>query len=177
MNQGRGVVRIGRPVALALFAATMVPCAGCGLTPHAFRKFQHPEGLVRARAVGSSQREPDSTVVPALVKRLNDEDPVVRLAANEELRKRTGRDFGYVPWASAEERTAAIGRWHSWLTGPPMPAGPIRAADPSVLPVKAPAQAAGRQTGRRRRQTPTPQPSQPPQPIPQPSPTTENAPS
>ena len=37
--------------------------------------------------------------VPALIGRLEDADPVVRLAAHEELRRRTGRDFGFVPWA------------------------------------------------------------------------------
>jgi hypothetical protein len=54
-------------------------------------------------------------VVQALVDRLADTDPVVRLAAHEELRRRTGRDFGYVPWASPEERTAAIDRWRTWV--------------------------------------------------------------
>ena len=58
-----------------------------------------------------------------LVARLEDADPVVRLAASEELRRRTGRDFGYVPWASAEERASAVGRWRTWLAGPPEPAG------------------------------------------------------
>jgi hypothetical protein len=53
-------------------------------------------------------------VVPALVDRLADSDPVVRLAAYEELRRRTGRDFGYVPWASPEERAVAIDRWRTW---------------------------------------------------------------
>ena len=59
--------------------------------------------------------KPDSQVVPALVGRLGDADPVVRLAAHEELRRRTGRDFGYVPWASPEERSTAIDRWRAWL--------------------------------------------------------------
>ena len=35
-----------------------------------------------------------------LVGRLADNDPVVRLTAHEELRRRTGLDFGYVPWAN-----------------------------------------------------------------------------
>ena len=59
--------------------------------------------------------KPDSQVIPALVGRLGDTDPVVRLAAHEELRRRTGRDFGYVPWASPEERSSAIDRWRAWL--------------------------------------------------------------
>jgi hypothetical protein len=158
-------VRIGRSLAIALLvAATMVPCWGCGLAPHDFRKIQHPAPLVRARAVGLGGREPDAQVVPALVARLDDEDPVVRLAANEELRKRTGRDFGYVPWASDEERAGAIDRWRSWLTAPPMPAGSIQSPELPPLPVNsAPRPAMSRREKRRRaRPQPPPGPTTPP---------------
>ena len=44
--------------------------------------------------------QPDSVVLPALIARLDDPDVVVRMAAHEELKRRTRRDFGYVPWAS-----------------------------------------------------------------------------
>ncbi len=57
--------------------------------------------------------KPDSQVLPVLLTRLGDSDPVVRLAAHEELRKRTGQDFGYLPWASPEERSSAIERWRA----------------------------------------------------------------
>jgi hypothetical protein len=161
-------VRIGRSLAIALGAALTLPCCGCGLKPHAFRKMQPTEPVVRARAVGQDRRQPDSQVVPALVARLEDEDPVVRLAANEELRQRTGRDFGYIPWASAEERAAAIARWRSWLSAPPMPAAAIRAPELPPRPADpAPPQAARRPARPRRKQVQPP----PPPPI------TENAPS
>ncbi len=91
---------------MTMVAGLVLACWGCGFAPHDFRKIHHPEPLVRARSVGLGGREPDAQVVPALISRLEDEDPVVRLAANEELRQRTGRDFGYVPWASDEERAA-----------------------------------------------------------------------
>ena len=86
-----------------------------GLRPRSARLPQDP--VSRAPGAGPlggpGRRESDEQVVPALVARLDDEDPVVRLAANEELRKRTGRDFGYVPWASDEERAGAIARWRA----------------------------------------------------------------
>ena len=67
--------------------------------------------------------------MPALVGRSRDTDPVVRLAAHEELRKRTGRDFGYVPWASPEERAGAIERWRAFVGSgerkPRLPARPL----------------------------------------------------
>jgi len=89
---------------------------GCAHGPRRFEKIEHPAPLVRARAIGLGRRQPDSQVVPALVGRLGDTDPVVRLAAHEELRQRTGHDFGYVPWATAEERSSAIDRWRAWLS-------------------------------------------------------------
>jgi hypothetical protein len=74
---------------------------------------------MRARAVGLADSQPDAQVIPTLVGRLNDSDPVVRLAANEELKKRTRRDFGFQAWAGQEERATAVSRWRAWLTGKP----------------------------------------------------------
>jgi hypothetical protein len=95
--------------------AALAPLWGCADGPRNLRKVQNPAPLVRARAVGLGRRQPDSYVVPALIDRLADADPVVRLAAHEELRERTGRDFGYIPWASVEERASAIDRWRAWM--------------------------------------------------------------
>ena len=92
------------------------PFWGCAHGPRSFRKVQNQAPFVRARAVGLARRQPDSRALSALVERLSDGDPVVRLAAHEELRRRTGRDFGYVPWASAEERAGAISRWRNWVS-------------------------------------------------------------
>jgi hypothetical protein len=94
---------------------------GCGLAPRNFRKMQHPAPLVRARAVSLGRHQPDSAVLPALVKGLGDNDPVVRLAAHEELKSRTGRDFGYQPWGTSDERATALARWRAWITGKKLP--------------------------------------------------------
>jgi hypothetical protein len=94
--------------------------------------------LVRARAIGSEDRRPNSQVVPALLGRLEDPDPVVRLAAHEELRRRTGRDFGFVPWAGAEERSGAVARWRGWLRGR---GAPDQSVERAVLPARAAAPA------------------------------------
>jgi hypothetical protein len=93
----------------------VAPFWGCAHGPRNFGKVQNPAPLVRARAVGLGPRQAESRVMPALVDRLSDSDPVVRLAAHEELRKRTGQDFGYVPWASAEDRAGAIDRWRAFV--------------------------------------------------------------
>jgi hypothetical protein len=106
---------MGRWIGMIAFAAALACQSGCAHGPRRFSKIDSVAALDRARAVGLAARQPDSTALPALVGRLGDSDPVVRLAAHEELRKRTGQDFGYLPWASAPERSSAIERWQTWL--------------------------------------------------------------
>jgi hypothetical protein len=133
-------VGIVRAIRGAILLVAVGPLSGCAHGPRSFRKVDNPSPLVRARAVGLARRQADSRVMSALVERLSDSDPVVRLAAHEELRKRTGQDFGYVPWASPEERAGATERWRVYLGFakknpdlPPLPVAP--AAPPSkVLP-------------------------------------------
>jgi HEAT repeat protein len=120
---GRGAWRT--PALLALIGA------GCSLGPRQFRDVHDPAPLVRARAAGLTDELPREAVVPDLIDRLGDADAVVRLSAHEELRRRTGKDFGYRAWDDAPERDAAAGRWRAWwaaepasgLAPPPEPAG------------------------------------------------------
>jgi hypothetical protein len=87
---------------------------GCSIAPKTFRGVSSPSAIVRARAVGLGEVLPESQVIPPLIERLDDPDAVVRLSAHEELRKRTGQDFGYVPWADVAERAPAVARWREW---------------------------------------------------------------
>ena len=87
---------------------------GCGIAPKTFRKVTDPAPIVRARSVGLGGKLPQGSVVPALINRLEDRDPVVRLAAFEELRKGTGRSFGFIPWGGDTERAGAVSRWRTW---------------------------------------------------------------
>jgi hypothetical protein len=104
-------------IAVTLLVAIAGSQAGCSLGPRNFRNISHPAPMVRARAISLDFGQPDAAVLPSLVGRLDDPDVVVRLAAHEELKRRTGRDLGYVPWASPEERSVGLSRWHAWLTG------------------------------------------------------------
>ena len=99
---------MGRLAACFIVIAAIALLEGCGLAPRNFRKITHPAPLVRARAMSLGSGQPDSAVLPALVKGLGDKDPVVRLAAHEELKSRTGRDFGYQPWGTTDN---AQPRW------------------------------------------------------------------
>jgi HEAT repeat protein len=98
----------------ALLAIASLTTAGCGLAPKNFRKVTDPAPIVRARSVSLSEGLPEGKVVPALIDRLEDKDPVVRLAAAEELRQGTGRTFDFVPWGSDADRSQAVARWREW---------------------------------------------------------------
>ena len=53
----------------------------------------------------------DRTKIPALVDRLNSDDPAVRMMAINALDRITGTRLGYNPYASAAQRTVAVERW------------------------------------------------------------------
>lgn len=108
MGRGTGWALV---VALGALAAP-----GCSLGPKAFRSrdLHDPAPLVRARAATLGDQVPTAVAVPALLARMNDNDPVVRMTAHEELRRRTGQDFGYHPWDDLAERSQAIARWQTW---------------------------------------------------------------
>ena len=97
-----------------LLAILAVGGSGCSLAPRSFRDMLHPAPIVRARSVGLGEKQPESVAVPAMIARLNDPDEVVRMTAFDGLKERTGRDFGFVPWAPAPERATALARWQAW---------------------------------------------------------------
>ncbi len=99
---------------LGLLAAALAVTSGCSLAPKSFKGINKPEPLVRARAIPMGRNLPDQKVVPQLLNSLDDRDQVVRMAAFEELKKRSGQDFGFVPYAEAEDRKPAVSRWRAW---------------------------------------------------------------
>jgi hypothetical protein len=103
-----------RWIALGLSLACLGSMSGCGLAPKSFAKMSDPAGLIRARSVGLAKTQPAQRAVPALIDRLEDHDPVVRLVAYEELKKETGKSFGYVPWSGDKDRAGAVERWRGW---------------------------------------------------------------
>jgi hypothetical protein len=115
MEGGPAVKRV------ADFAWLMLPivalASGCSLAPKSFRDMAHTAPIVRARAVGLGDKQSASVSVPAMIERLDDSDCVVRMAANDGLKTRTGRDFGFVPWGGEEERAEASSRWKAWWNG------------------------------------------------------------
>jgi hypothetical protein len=124
---GKVVLRTGRWLLSITFLAPLLLQWGCAHGPRNFQGVQDPAPVVRARAVSLGRLGSERSTVPVLIDHLADSDPVVRLAAHAELRSRTGRDFGYVSWASPEERASAINRWRVWLAEANKPrVGPSR---------------------------------------------------
>jgi HEAT repeat protein len=101
--------RIGLPL--------LVLGLGCGVAPRHFRDLIDAAPMTRARAAHLGDAVPAAVAIPALIDRLEDDDPVVRLSAHEALRRRTGEQFGFLPWADPPERARAVARWRSWWTG------------------------------------------------------------
>ncbi|GIW88080.1 MAG: hypothetical protein KatS3mg108_2404 [Isosphaeraceae bacterium] len=113
----RGRITTSGPPARTLSriaTATVVATTGCSLAPKSFLAVNDPAPLVRARAVGMGDHLSDATVIPTLIARLDDPDGVVRMTAIEELKRRTGQDFGYVPWAGPEDRARSVAAWRGW---------------------------------------------------------------
>lgn len=113
-----------QPARRSAVLTLLIVASGCGVTPKHFRKINDPAPIIRARSVGLGGGLPPSRVLPVLIARLDDKDPVVRLAAFEELRRTTGQSFGYVYWASEPERAQAVARWREWWNS--QPHGPTR---------------------------------------------------
>jgi hypothetical protein len=88
--------------------------SGCSMAPKSFLSMNDPTAINRARAVAYGQSEPDAVAIPVLIDRLSDDDPVVRLASHEALKRRTGQNFGYQPYIEGDELASAVQRWKTW---------------------------------------------------------------
>ena len=107
--------RLRRRFVLALASFGLTTPFGCGVAPKAFSQLgKNPAAINRARAVGLGEAKSDDNVVPSLIARLEDTDPVVRLTAHEDLKRRTRQDFGFIPWAESAERAPAVEQWKAW---------------------------------------------------------------
>lgn len=99
---------------LAIIFLNIAGFSGCSMAPKSFLSMNDPTAINRARAVAYGQSEPDAVAIPVLIDRLADDDPVVRLASHEALKRRTGQNFGYQPYIEGDELAAAVSRWKQW---------------------------------------------------------------
>jgi hypothetical protein len=83
-------------------------------------------------------------LVDMLIENLGDRDESVRFFTSIALSRLTGRDFGYLSYGDAAERSDAIGRWRAWRANSrgPAPAGPppsLRSPSPAAADAPSPA--------------------------------------
>lgn len=128
----------------SLFVLVSLSTTGCSSAPKSFLSMNDPAAINRARAVAFGQSAPDASAIPVLIDRLSDDDPVVRLASHEALKKRTGQDFGYQPYVEGDELAGSVARWKQWWAGTQngrMVAGSRPVASPQASPQVVPRQA------------------------------------
>jgi hypothetical protein len=82
-----------------------------------------PNPSRRVQAVTQVRRTGASEHVSTLIELLDDEDETVRLMAGTALRDLTGRDSGYLPYATPAERRLQVEAWRRWWAERPAPAG------------------------------------------------------
>lgn len=70
---------------------------------------------VATEAMSKAAEKKSRRAIVPLVKRLYDEDPVIRLSAIRALQGITGQDMGYRYYQPEVKRIAAIKRWEAWL--------------------------------------------------------------
>ena len=96
-----------------LIAVTATGCFGPQrLTEE--QKMNSSAGVERTQAVMAAGERNDRAKIPVLINRLEDDDPAVRLAAINTLRKMTGKDFGYVAYDDDVKRRGAVAKWREW---------------------------------------------------------------
>lgn len=111
-----GVGRAGLVGALVVAAGMACGCAS-DEHPRPLKPsddLHDPNPSVRSKAVGEVARRSSLEDVPAVIELLDDEDAAVRMMAGRTLEEITGRDGGYLPYASPPELRAQVVAWRAW---------------------------------------------------------------
>ncbi|MFN3166667.1 MAG: hypothetical protein ACE37H_06340 [Phycisphaeraceae bacterium] len=111
----RGSVRCSSCLAAAVLLFALAGCSPRQTPAKADLRATDTAGRVPA-LVDAAGRDDDRTL-GELVRALSDDDAAVRLFAIQALNQRTGQTLGYRYYGSADDRRAAIARWHDWLDG------------------------------------------------------------
>ncbi len=74
----------------------------------------HRDPQIRLQAVVQVTEAGDPASVPDLLRRLDDDDDAVRYYAHIGVKRLTGQDLGFRPYAARAERAAAVRRWWTW---------------------------------------------------------------
>ena len=98
----------------ALLAFALVAgLSGCG--PRPVRSVTNPDPSGAIPAIEQATQAHDRSVIPQLVKGLDNEDPAIRLYSIEGLRRMTGQTFGFRYYDDESQRQDSLNRWRQWL--------------------------------------------------------------
>jgi len=101
-----------RPAAPAAILALAL-LAGCS-DPGSAVGFNEKDPAARFRATRQAAQTNDKDSIPALIQRLESDDPAERMLAIHTLNRLTGQTLGYDHAAPRDDRDVAIGRWADW---------------------------------------------------------------
>lgn len=88
--------------------------AGCS-EPRPPLRVTSDDVRIKVLAIQRAVEAGDRSVIPQLVKDLDNDDPAVRFYASEGLERLTGETFGYRYYDERLERQPAVKRWQAWL--------------------------------------------------------------
>jgi hypothetical protein len=99
---------------VSLLLACFTGCAPTLQNPD-ISHLESPDPALRIRAIKWAGENKMVSAVPLLVDRLQETDASIRFFAISALKKITGTDYGYDYKADANERAAAVQKWHAYL--------------------------------------------------------------
>ena len=99
---------------LGFMIALMGP-SGCASSSRLADRLQSESVSERIKACIEAGEKRDTTVLPLLVERLEDDDADVRFFAILALKKITHKDMGYHYYDDYKNRVQAVQRWRKWL--------------------------------------------------------------
>ena len=109
-----------RALAIVAIATSFSGCASATYDPATgilSVDLTHRDPLVRIRALVVAERDGRHDLIPLLFDNLAHEEGGVRMLASTALRKLTGSDFDFKPYANLGDRAKVIDRWRAWWHG------------------------------------------------------------
>jgi hypothetical protein len=116
LERAKPILACAAGVGLLMGACWAILLGGCSPTSGDYVKnISAAKPEVATEAMSKAAKKKSRRAIVPLVKRLYDEDPVIRLSAIRTLRGITGQDMDYRYYEPEVKRIAAIKRWEAWL--------------------------------------------------------------
>src|SRR4051794_15232990 len=101
---------------LLLSLMLIASAGGCLFGGREKADIKSPDPALKIPAIKTAVQRKDMSVITALVKDLESDDPAVRFYAIHGLQELTGETFGYAYYTDGDERQSALRQWQDWLS-------------------------------------------------------------